>query len=133
MKIKKQISVFLSIFILVSNIGLAFNVHYCNDAIASISLRSQFKYASAEKNCCGIFEKKSSCCKDKFFHFQKKSENVSFHFLKFSPDFTFDFKQWNTLVFAKNTFFKSENNCTYYCDAHAPPLFKLYHQFIFYA
>lgn len=133
MKIKKQLSVFLSIFILVSNIGLAFNVHYCNDAIASISLRSQFQNTSAEKNCCGIFEKKSSCCKDKVFHFQKKSENVSFDSLTFSPDFTFTLDDWNPFVFSENVIFKSENNCTYYCDANAPPLFKLYHQFIFYA
>ncbi|MFM9826000.1 HYC_CC_PP family protein [Flavobacterium sp.] len=133
MIIKKQLSVFLSIFILVSNLGLAFNVHYCNDAIASISLRSQFQYSSAEKNCCGSFKKKSSCCQDKVFHFQKKSENVSFDSLTFSPYFTFTVDNWNPFVFNENLIFKSEKTRPYYCDANAPPLFKLYHQFIFYA
>ena len=72
MKFKKYISVLLAIFILVSNVGLAFKVHYCMDTIASISLQSEFQNTSSEKGCCGVLEKKSSCCKDKVFHYQKK-------------------------------------------------------------
>ncbi len=133
MIIKKHISVLLTFFILVSNIGLAFNVHYCNDAIVSISLNTQFQNISSEENCCGVFEKKSSCCNDKVFHFQKKLENVSFDSVSFLADFTFTLVDWKPFVFSKNVFFKSDNNDTYCCEAHAPPLFKLYHQFLFYA
>ena len=130
---KKQLSVLLSIFILVSNIGLAISVHYCNESVASVSLKSQFYTINSDQNCCGIVKKKSSCCHDKVFHFQKKSENVSFDFLTFSPDFIFYFEQAITFYVRINKLFKTENTSTYYCDAHAPPFFKLYHQFIFYA
>jgi hypothetical protein len=40
MNFKKQISIFLAILLLVSNVGLAFNVHYCGGEIASVSLNS---------------------------------------------------------------------------------------------
>jgi hypothetical protein len=133
MKIKKYISVLLAIFILVSNIGLAFKVHYCMDSIASISLESQFQTSSPEKKCCGVFEKKASCCKDKVFHFQKKSENTTLVINPFLPDFTLFFEECKPFLFSKKLNFKSQNSNSYYCNAHAPPLFKLYHQFIFYA
>lgn len=133
MKIKKYISVLLAIFILVSNIGLAFKVHYCMDTIASISLESQFQASSSEQNCCGIFEKKASCCKDKVFYFQKKSEQKEVIPIAFISDFTSFLDDWNPTFFSVISNFKSQNSFSYYCDAHAPPLFKLYHQFIFYA
>lgn len=133
MQIKKYISVLLAVFILVSNIGLAFKVHYCMDAIESVSLASEIITVNSEENCCGVFEKKSSCCKDKVVHFQKKSENVTFDTLSFLSDFNVFFENWTPLFFSVNFNFKSQNCFSYYCDAHAPPLFKLYHQFIFYA
>jgi hypothetical protein len=133
MKINKYISVFLAILILVSNIGMVFKVHYCRETIASISLESDFQTSSSEENCCGIFEKKASCCTDKVFHFQKKSENVFFDTFSFFPDFIFTFEIGKPFVFSKNLVFRSVSTSSYYCDVHAPPLFKLYHQFIFYA
>ncbi len=133
MKIRNQISVLLAVLILVSNIGLAFNVHYCNNSIASISLTSDFQKVNSESNCCGVKQRKASCCKDKTFHFQKKSENVTFDTFTFFPDFTFIFESWQPFSFSKNVILQRDNKITYYCDAHAPPLFKLYHQFIFYA
>ena len=87
-----------AIFILVSNVGLAFKVHYCMDAIASISLESLFQTSSSEKNCCGIFEKKASCCTDKVFHFQKKSENTTLVSNSFLPDFTLFFEEWKPFL-----------------------------------
>ena len=133
MKFKKYISVLLAIFILVSNVGLAFKVHYCMNTIASISLQSEFQNTSSEKDCCGVSEKKSSCCKDKVFHFQKKSENVYFDSISFSPYFTFTVNDWTAFVFSEKAVFKTENQKFYSCDAHAPPFYQLYHQFIFYA
>ncbi len=133
MKFKKYISVLLAVFILVSNIGLAFKVHYCMDAIASVSLASEIITVNSEENCCGVFEEESSCCKDKVVLFQKKSENVTFDTFSFLSDFTSFLEDWTPLFFSVNFNFKSQNSSSYYCDAHAPPLFKLYHQFIFYA
>lgn len=133
MQTKKFIGVLLSIFILVSNIGLAFKVHYCMDAIASVSLATEIITVNSEENCCGVFEKKASCCKDKVVYFQKKSEQKEVIPITFLSDFTLLLEDWKTIFFSARSNFKSQNSSSYYCDAHAPPLFKLHHQFIFYA
>ena len=70
MNLKKCTGIFLAFLLLVSNIGFAFDVHYCGGKIASVSLSTT---VSPEKKCCGDKEKKSSCCKDKVFKFEKKS------------------------------------------------------------
>lgn len=133
MNFKKHISILLAFFLLVSNSGLAFNVHYCGDEIASISLRTPVSSQNTEKDCCGIIEKKSRCCKDKVFHFQKKSDNLILKAFAFNSDFAVLIDEWNPIVFSAKPNFKSRLVNSYFCDAHAPPLFKLYHQYIFYA
>lgn len=130
---KKHISVFLAFFLLVSNLGLAFNVHYCGDKIASISLKSNFTATNSEKNCCGVIEKKSSCCKDKVINFQKKSDNFIVKAFSFQVDSPFIFQEWNPIYFTECSNFKSNKITSYFCDANAPPLFKLYSQYVFYA
>jgi hypothetical protein len=76
---KKQISVFLAFLLLVSNVGLAFNVHYCGGELASVSLNSPLPSLKSEKGCCEkVASEKDSCCKDKKVVFQKKNRKWSF-------------------------------------------------------
>lgn len=141
MKFKKHISFLLAIFLLVSNTGFAIDVHYCGGKIASIKpsyWESKESLSSKEKSCCPpkvttIANKKESCCKDKVVHFQKKSGKVTLNSISFQPDFTFLFEEWNPIIFSKEVIIAHNCITSYYCDANAPPLFKLYHQYIFYA
>lgn len=131
---KKHISLFLAFFLLVSNVGLAFNVHYCGDKIASVTLKSNFTAANSEKNCCGINEKKDSCCKNKVVHFQKKSASFIVKAFSFQVDNPWVAVQdWSPILFSSNINFRSNKITSYFCDANAPPLFKLYSQYVFYA
>ncbi|HEX9151355.1 MAG TPA: hypothetical protein VF842_04690 [Flavobacterium sp.] len=136
MKFKKQISFLLAFFLLVSNTGLSFDVHYCGDKIASIHpffLKSGEASDSVEKGCCEkIVAKKDRCCKDKVVHFQKKSDNLLIKAFALNADLPF-LKEWNPVAFSGVANFKRFENTAYYCDSHAPPLFKLYSQYIFYA
>jgi len=131
MKFKKHISIFLAFFLLVSNIGFALDVHYCVGKVASVKAVYWKNTESLNHDCCG--SKKDSCCKDKVVYFQKKSENTILNTLSFDPNFTFLVEEWNPIVFSKITIFESSCISSYYCEANAPPLFKLYHQYIFYA
>jgi hypothetical protein len=141
MKFKKHISFFLAIFLLVSNMGLAIDVHYCGEKVASVKPIYWKNYESliaTEESCCAsiassIVERNDSCCKDKVIHFEKKQENSTIKSIAFQSDFIFLLQEWNPIAFA--TVLNFENSCiaSYYCDANAPPLFKLYHQYIFYA
>lgn len=133
MKFKKHISLLLVFFILVSNMGLAFKVHYCGDELASISLKSIAFSPSKENGCCGIMEKKSHCCKDKIVAFQKKSENIIYKAFSFNTNMSSLIVEWQPIAFVAIFNLKSNSLHSYFCDANPPPFFKLYHQYILYA
>jgi len=130
---------FLAFLLLVSNAGLAFNVHYCGGKIASVS--SVFQGGKVcemeipvEKACCAkkIVETKKKCCSDKIVGF-KKSNDVVIKAFSFEIAAPFVIPVLKPLIFTAVSFSQKQQNTTYYCDAHAPPLFKLYSQYIFYA
>ena len=129
---KKHISLFLAFFLLVSNMGFALNVHYCGNEISGFSLKPEFRSSKADKDCCGMAIKKSNCCKSKVVHFQKKSENTVAKIFAFEMPHAIPAQSWNPIVFSPIPNFKSDRSTSYYCDANAPPLFKLYSQYIFY-
>ncbi|HSN49027.1 MAG TPA: hypothetical protein VLR29_09715 [Flavobacterium sp.] len=141
MKFKKHISFLLAFFLLVSNVGLAVDVHYCGGEIASVKpvfWRTAESQNTVEESCCppqasSIEDENAGCCKDKVFHIQEKSENVTINSISFQTDFNFLLEESKPIVFAEVPNFESNKISSYYCDANAPPLFKLYHQYIFYA
>jgi len=136
MNFRKQICITLALLLLVSNTGFAFNVHYCGDEISSISSISFKTYLSSneiEKNCCGEIEKKSNCCDNKVVHFQKKSETSLVHEFFQMAYIQMSNNDWNPNVTITISNFKKNSIPTYFCDANAPPYFKLYSQYIFYA
>ncbi|TRX38802.1 hypothetical protein FNW52_01790 [Flavobacterium sp. ZT3R18] len=133
MNFKKQISVFLAVLLLVSNVGLAFNVHYCGGEIASVSLNSTLPSLQSEKGCCETkASKKDSCCKDKKIVVQKKTDNGVVKSFSFQFNYAFVVPEYNPIVFTTVPSFKNNSNLSYYCDANSPPLFKLYSQYLLY-
>ena len=133
MTFKKHISVLLTVFLLVSNLGLAFNVHYCDDKIASITINTAPVSQEKIDECCGIVEKDSKCCKDKIIKAEIKSDQIVSKTLSFDAYFLPFSYEWKPLVFVSKNNFKKRDNITYFCDAHAPPLYLLYSQYTFYA
>jgi hypothetical protein len=131
MNLKKCTGLFLAFLLLVSNIGFAFDVHYCGGKIASVSLNTAEK--AVEKKCCGSVEKKNSCCKDKVVHFEKKSDDATFKIFFFQIAFPAIIQEFNSITFIAIPNFKNNQIISYYSDANAPPLFKLYNQYIFYS
>ena len=134
MNCKRVIGLFLALLILVSNVGFAFTMHYCGGKVASVSVQTLESNSIKKKGCCAQKEIESdSCCKNKTVHFEKKIDQATLKAFSFDPIgfcLTAEFKQHITVYMNS---FKSNPTTTYYCDAHAPPLFKLFHQYIFYA
>lgn len=140
MKFKKCTSLLLALLLLVSNMGLAFNVHFCEGRIASVSSIftveevCEMKAQPAEKGCCAQKSKShKDCCKDKLVDLQDDSQEVIIKTVTFQFDMTSVLPEWKPFVFAKVTAVKKNEILTYCCDANAPPLYKRYHQYIFYA
>ena len=130
---RKHISILLMFFLLVSNLGLAFNVHYCDDNIASVTINLAPASQRKCNKCCGIVEKDSKCCKNKIIKAEIKSDQIIVKALSFDADFfpvTYD---WKPMIFVSKINFKQRDSITYYCDAHTPPLYLLYSQYTFYA
>lgn len=138
---KKCTSLFLAIFFLVSNFGLAFNVHYCGKKIASISSAFSTVQSSKEtdnliKDCCCKADDKAldSCCKNKVVDLKKDTKEVIIKTFSFQVDAPFALVNSNELNVAQaEKIVLSSNVAEYYCSPNAPPLFKLYQQYIFYA
>ncbi|MGK4567056.1 HYC_CC_PP family protein [Flavobacterium sp. 3HN19-14] len=141
MNLKKCTSLILALLLLVSNAGLAFNVHYCGGKIASVT--SVFADGKAcemdkvvvEKSCCKkkIVVKHSKCCKDKVVTIKSKTDQSLNKTFSFQSTVAFVIAEWKPVVFRTIPLVKMASINDYYCDAHPPPLFKLYSQYIFYA
>ena len=135
MQLKKQILLFLAFFVLVSNLGLAFNVHYCGQKIASIS--SVF---SNEEVCDRIVEKEDSCCakketshkkccSDKEVNLKNKAEKIVVKSISFDLDSVYFINEWKAISFSSDATPLNIQSVEYYCDANSPPFYKLYCQF----
>lgn len=133
MNFKKHISILLTFFLLVSNLGLAFNVHYCEDEIASVSLSTVSASHEAEDDCCGVVEKDSKCCNDKIIKAEVKSDLIIVKSLSFDALFLPVDHSWKPMVLVPERNFTTKENTAYYCDVHAPPLYLLYSQYTFYS
>jgi TATA-binding protein-associated factor Taf7 len=130
---KKHISILLTFFLLVSNLGLAFNVHYCDDKIASITLNSVPARAQVVDECCGVVENNSGCCKDKVIKAEIKSDQIIVKTAYFETNFLVVDYYSKPEFSHLNCSLQKTDKLTYYCDAHAPPLYLLYSQYTFYA
>lgn len=135
---KKHISLLIALLVLVSNSGLAFNVHYCEGKIASIS--SVFSDEEVceqpvviEKTCCAKIEKThKECCSDKKVDLKNKTEKIIIKTisLDFEPAY---FTFYNTPTFSTTGIqTNTDENVAFYCEANAPPLYKLYCRYTFY-
>lgn len=132
-----------------SNVGWSVNVHYCKDIVFSqLSYFQDSKHhCEMEKettmSCCQKTEqhqpdKKNNtndCCKDQIIKSNASDQSVviaktlPFQFEVLLADYS-----WTELyVDVTGTQSVQNKHLAYYIDSNAPPLFKLYCQFIFYA
>ena len=123
----------LSFFILISNLGLAVNIHYCHDKVASVSLDYSTPSGDDSNCCCIKKDLKKKCCSETSIKAEKKSDNfvvksLSLDLGQFVPTQQFDFNFQNQIISINNK--KLIEN---YSESNSPPLYKLYCQLVFYA
>lgn len=134
-------SVFLASMLLFLNLGLGVIAHYCKGELAEIS----GLYSLVEDSCemqADLSEKKSccaeetlipdSCCKNEVISFEenqpKITEFVSFDF--FSPAVITAYVWQNFKL--ESVSIQEKNKPEYAFESNAPPLYKLYTQYVFY-
>lgn len=123
----------LSFFILISNLGLAVNIHYCHDKVASVSLNYSTPSEDDSDCCCIKKDVKKKCCSETTLKTEKKSDNfvvksISLDLGQFvlTQQFDFNFKEQ---IFS----IESQKLIENYSESNSPPLYKLYCQLVFYA
>ena len=135
MNFRKHISIVLASLVLLANLGLSFAVHYCKDEIASVSFQYQEDEPCVEdvKSCCTTADSHDSCCSNKLIKVEKKTDDILVKTFQLDLEQAVFAADWKTNFVA----FESENivsnEVAFYCDSHAPPLYKLYCQLVFYA
>ncbi len=140
MDFRKLTALFLTFLLLVSNTGLAVNVHYCGGKVSSV--KSGFSFApgcgmkmdaAPKLGCHETKPLKKSCCDDKTVKFKSKNNAPVVKILAFDlAGFVFP-SSFSFTAYAPKNLWVDTKVKAYSCDANAPPLFKLYHSFIFYA
>ena len=135
MNFRKHISIVLASLVLLANLGLSFAVHYCKDEIASVSFQYQEDEPCVEeaKSCCAKEVSHDSCCSNKLIKVEKKTDDILVKTFQLDLEPTVFITDWkpNLVAFESENLVSSEVG--FYCDSHAPPLYKLYCQLVFYA
>ena len=135
MNFRKHISIVLATLILLANLGLSFAVHYCKDEIASVSFQYQEDepYVEEVKSCCAKEDSHDSCCSNKLIKVEKKTDDILVKTLQLDLEQAVFVADWKPNLVAFESENTISNEAAYYCDSHAPPLYKLYCQLVFYA
>ncbi|KOS07777.1 hypothetical protein AM493_18255 [Flavobacterium akiainvivens] len=145
MKLNKHISILLSALVLFANMGLALNVHYCHEKVTSVS----FAYKVAEpanshhhthdedegKGCCKkVVDNHKKCCKDDVLKVKDTPEKAIVKSLQFDLGAFYTVETWKPSVFSGFDVVKVKKDTpSFYCESNAPPLYKLYCQYVLYA
>ena len=135
MNFRKHISILLASLILLANLSLSFSIHYCKDEIASISFQYQDHEPCIEKEtvCCANETSHDACCSNKHIQVEKKIDDVLLKTLQLNLHAAVWNTVWNPSFISNFSESIAANDVAYYCESHAPPLYKLHCQLVLYA
>ncbi|KAF2519885.1 hypothetical protein E0W68_01255 [Flavobacterium salilacus subsp. salilacus] len=141
MQLKKHISFVLSFLILVANMGLALNVHYCKGQISEVSFAYKVQepcndhHAKEARACCGMAQDShKSCCKNDLVKLKDKADNlIIVKSLQLDLVNFCIINEWKPIAFYGTTPVVKKQTPAFYCETNAPPLFKLYCRYTLYA
>ncbi|MFY7730234.1 MAG: HYC_CC_PP family protein [Flavobacterium sp.] len=142
MKLKRYISTLLSALILFANIGLVLNVHYCHGRVSSVSLSYKAKEHCSipkqqhKKTCCAkaVKVEKKSCCKHNVLKIQDNTDKTIVKSLQLDLGVFYVSELYSNPAPARVAVNRVPQNApAFYVETHAPPRYKLYCQYVFYA
>lgn len=127
-------SIISTFVVLFSNIGLQLNLHYCGGKLDNIAVEYVGKTIEKHsEDCCATTQFENSCCIDETLK-QTTDETIVYQLSLQLPLFIV-----NKISDSKpNTFIEpylvvQNNYFSYHIWSNAPPLYKLYHQYLLYA
>ncbi len=138
MKCKNCLLFLLASLIVISSIGMAFNVHFCKGKIVYVSTDfsqgepCEMSDLDQKKSCCNKKLASKKCCSDKKVSFKNKTEKINYK-TSFAL-YSFLVLTENNVIFKIPTYFiQIKKKDVYSFESNAPPLYKLYCNLTFYA
>lgn len=150
MKMQKYIRVILSLILILSNLSVAFSMHFCGGQIEQIKLNhldNKVCKMQVPTSCCSDKQevnhcetpnqkesnnKDEDCCKDLAIADELQQQQIvkvlkilPIIFEEFSTIQYFEFPDVDSKITSKQTL-------DFYVESNAPPIYKLNQQFIFY-
>jgi hypothetical protein len=134
---QKVLAILLAIYLMFAHVGFGYAFHFCQDELKTVA--STFEIEANDKDCCGVVESccavahdtHDGCCSDIVI-----TADIDDNVL---PDFNFafaciDFLPLNRSFYEVALDLKAHKSKLYISPpAHAPPLYALFSQRIFYS
>ena len=136
---RKHISIFLALFILAVNSSATLVFHSCHDEIAYVSINYQdasLATSADENSCCSPIKDENDpdgCCSNQEIKVGKKVDYSLANQLKIVFEAVGSISTKIHLNPQQTLATRIQENVHYTFDSHAPPFYKLYSQFVFYA
>jgi hypothetical protein len=135
MNFQRIVSVFLASLVLFVSTNFAMNIHSCKGVIAAVqtvfdtSEPCQHHALQPSASCCFHEIEANNCCSDTTIIADIDDTVVDSHQIILNFPIT-EIELFSVINYLS---FNTEKILTYFCDANAPPFYKLYQKFIFYA
>ena len=143
MKMQRYIRVILSFILILSNLSVAFSMHFCGGQVEEIKLsklENEVCKMEMKASCCADAkpkadhedESKDDCCHDQAYAEDLQNQHTS-EIFRISPIIFQDFKPIQLFQFCVITPILAQKQfLDFYVESNAPPIYITYNQLVFY-
>lgn len=116
-------------------VGLTLTVHFCGGTLAGVSAVSITEVCEATPDSCCAKKSaaKEGCCNDSVIDLSEVDDETLLYASDVSKQFIAVFPSLLEITFKKSSFKNKTTLPNYTFQGNAPPLYKLYGTYIFYA
>ncbi len=137
MNFKRNIAIVFTCYYLIICVGLTITLHFCGGSLSGFStvLKDLVCSEQAFKTLCCSENKEisSDCCNDTILDLSEINEDSLFQEFKFIDQIVILPLNLNYFFFNKKIILNKVFLSNYTFDSNAPPLYKLFGNFIYYA
>lgn len=134
MRLKRNIAIAFACYYTMICVGLTLTVHFCGGMLASVSAVAQTEVSISEPESCCVVEKAANedCCNDAVIDLSEVKDDSLFSTFDLSNQFVALLPTSPSVIFTTHQLIDKTTLTNYTYQSNAPPLYQLYHTYIFY-
>lgn len=137
MKFKRNIAIAFTCYYMMICVGLTLTVHFCGGMLAGVSAITQVEVnnSTPDPEACCVAKAKANkdCCNDAIIDLSEVKDDSLFSSYDLSEQFVTVIPELPSIIFKTIEFENKVALPNYTFQSNAPPLYKLYSTYIFYA